>query len=218
MLVQAAHAARMMGTLPAGVDRYLDIIRQPEQDWRALLAEYLTGLQKGDYDWTRPSRRAAALDLILPGIRPTPALEHVAIVVDTSGSISREELGYFIGEILGIVEQCSPSALTILPCDAKVYTPISFDQVPDAETVIEAFGRRNALRGGAGTDMPAALDWIDDARQRAGFSTPPSVALVMTDGHTPFGAARDYPVVWCVTADGPEPPWGHTIRIMQRKP
>jgi predicted metal-dependent peptidase len=211
-LLQAALTARMMGALPAGIARYLDIIRQPEQDWRALLADYLTALEKGDYDWMRPSRRSAALGIVLPDIRRVAALEHAVIVVDTSGSIAQEELAYFIGEILGVVDLCFPRALTVLPCDAQVYAPISFDSIPDAETVMEALHSQEALRGGGGTDMPAALDWID----RAAFLYPPAVVLVMTDGYTDFGKARDYPVVWCITRDGPAPSWGHTVRIMQR--
>jgi predicted metal-dependent peptidase len=216
VLMQAAHATRLIGKLPAAVERYLDLIRQPEQDWRALLAEYLTALQKNDYDWLHPHRRGAALGLVLPGLRSLGALEHAAIVVDTSGSIGDAELAYFIAEILGIVDLCYPRALTILPCDAEVYPPLVFDYTPDAETVLAALCRQNALKGGGGTDMPAALDWIERAAMTGELASPPAVVLVMTDGHTPFGEARDYPVVWCITEAREAPGWGHVIR-MRRK-
>jgi predicted metal-dependent peptidase len=215
MLTRAAHAARLIGRLPAAIERYLDLVRQPEQDWRALLAEYLTALQKSDYDWLHPSRRAPP-GLILPGIRSLGALEHAAVVVDTSGSIGDAELAYFIAEILGIVDLCYPRTLTILPCDAEVYPPLVFDYTPDAETVLAALRQRDALKGGGGTDMPAALDWIERAAMTGELPSPPTVALVMTDGYTPFGEAREYPVVWCITAAEEGPGWGHVIQMRRR--
>ncbi|MDR0439905.1 MAG: VWA-like domain-containing protein [Candidatus Accumulibacter sp.] len=212
-LMRAAHATRMIGKLPAAVERYLDLIRQPEQDWRVLLAEYLTALQKSDYDWLHPNRHGAALGIVLPGLRSVGALEHAAVVVDTSGSIGDAELAYFIGEILDIVDLCYPRTLTILPCDAEVYPPLVFDYTPDAETVLTALRRQGALKGGGGTDMPAALDWIERAATQGELLSPPAVVLVMTDGHTPFGEPREYPVVWCITDAQEGPDWGHVIRM-----
>ncbi|MDR0717906.1 MAG: VWA-like domain-containing protein [Azoarcus sp.] len=217
LILQAAQAARMtQGSLPLGVERYLEKILEPEQDWRALLAEYLTALEKSDYDWMRPNRRNGVLETFLPGMATAGALEHIAIVVDTSGSIGKKELARFIGEILGVVEVCFPRAVTIIPCDAKVYPPLSFDCVPARDTVLQGLQSRDALKGGGGTDMPAALDWIDRGIVRQEFFTPPAVALVMTDGYTDFGPERDYPVIWCITANKaqvPAPGWGRVVRM-----
>ncbi|GHU30408.1 hydrolase [Betaproteobacteria bacterium] len=222
LVLQASQATRMtQGSLPFSVGRYLDAILQPEQDWRALLAEYLTAQGKSDYDWMRPNRRNSVLgnvlnlNIFLPGIQQSGALEHVAIVVDTSGSIGREELARFIGEILGIVEVCYPRTLTIIPCDAMVYPPLVFDRVPQSTEVMAQLQSGSALQGGGGTSMPVALDWIDNGITRQAFDVPPAVVLVMTDGYTDFGNARNYPVIWCITS--PESavpdPWGRVVRI-----
>ncbi|MDR2690033.1 MAG: VWA-like domain-containing protein [Azoarcus sp.] len=217
LILQAAQAARMtQGTLPAGIARYLDEILKPEQNWRALLAEYLTVLEKSDYDWMRPNRRNSVLKVYLPGMDAVGALEHVAIVVDTSGSIADAGLVCFVGEILSVVEVCFPRTLTIIPCDAEVYTPLVFDHVPASETVMAEIAHQDALKGGGGTDMPAALDWIDKRIAEQAFSTPPAVVLVMTDGKTDFGSERDYPVIWCITADETHvsgPDWGRMVRM-----
>jgi predicted metal-dependent peptidase len=217
LVLQAAQAARMtQGSLPLGIARHLENILKPERDWRALLAEYLTALEKSDYDWMRPNRRNGVLDIFLPGMQMTSALEHVAIVVDTSGSIGQEELARFIGEILGVVEVCFPRTVTVIPCDAEAYPPLVFDCVPTHDVVMAGLEKKIALPGGGGTSMPAALDWIDEGIARQEFFTPPAVALVMTDGYTDFGPEREYPVIWCITASEAkvaDPGWGRVVRI-----
>jgi predicted metal-dependent peptidase len=217
LVVQAAQAARMtQGSLPGGIGRYLDKILQPEQDWHALLAEYLTAQEKSDYDWMRPNRRNSVLKVFLPGIRQIGALEHVAIVIDTSGSIAEEELARFTGEILGIVEVCFPRIVTIIPCDAEVYPPLVFDRVPQSAEVMAELLSGDALQGGGGTSMPVALDWIDDGITTQAFDAPPAVVLIMTDGYTDFGDQRNYPVIWCITTPEsyvPDPPWGRVVRM-----
>jgi predicted metal-dependent peptidase len=223
LVLQAAQAARMtQGSLPGGIGRYLNEILQPEQDWRALLAEYLTAQEKSDYDWMRPNRRNSVLNnvlnlnIFLPGIHQSGALEHVAIVVDTSGSIGQEELARFVGEILGIVEVCYPRIVTIIPCDAEVYPPLVFDRVPQSAEVMAQLQTGEALKGGGGTSMPVALDWIDNGMTTQAFDSSPNVVLVMTDGLTDFGEARNYPVIWCITSPESvvaDPPWGRVVRI-----
>ena len=214
LVLQAAQAARMtQGDLPVGIGRYLDEFLQPEQDWRALLADYLTAQEKSDYDWMRPNRRNSVLNVYLPAIRQLGALEHIAIVVDTSSSIGTEELARFIGEILGIVEVCYPRTLSVIPCDAKVYPPLVFDGVPQGADVMQQLQTSGALKGGGGTNMTVALDWIGRAST---FNTPPAVVLVMTDGETDFGNERNYPVIWCITETEKavaDPAWGRVVRM-----
>jgi predicted metal-dependent peptidase len=209
LIVQAAHVARSIGSLPAGISRYLDSLLQPAEDWRLLLAEYLLSLKKSDFDWTYPSRRSSVLGLVLPGLRPNPVLDHIAVVVDTSCSISDKELAYFISEILGILEQCYPRFLTVLPCDTEVHNPLIFEEIPDSGVVLEALTKEGAIQGGGGTNMHAALDWIEETK--ISDYNPPTVALVMTDGETPFGEPTSFPVLWCITQKEIVSPWGHTI-------
>jgi hypothetical protein len=81
-----------------------------------------------------------------------------------------------------------------------------------------AMAARRAIgtRNGGGTSMPVALDWIDDGIVTQAFDSPPAVVLVMTDGLTDFGEARNYPVIWCITSPESvvaDPPWGRVVRI-----
>jgi predicted metal-dependent peptidase len=59
---------------------------------------------------------------------------------------------------------------------------------------------------GGGTYMPA----IFEHAEQTDFH--PDVAVIFTDGHTPWGEPPDYPVIWCVTT-GQQPPFGHLVRL-----
>jgi len=119
----------------------------------------------------RPSRRAAARpDVLLPSlVRPDGP---VAVVVDTSGSMSAEDLAQVLAELRGVI-RASGRAVSVIACDAAV-------QEVAAVTRAEAV----PLRGGGGTDMGEALAEAARLRPR------PVLVVVLTDGYTPWPARR----------------------------
>ena len=85
---------RGRGTVPAGWERWAEGVAEPMEDWRALLGAAFraclagAGAGAGDYTYRRPGRRTPSLggQVILPSLRrPLP---QVAVVVDTSLSVS----------------------------------------------------------------------------------------------------------------------------------
>jgi predicted metal-dependent peptidase len=210
-IFQAANTSREIGTLPGDVSLFIDSILKPKEDWRSVLSEYLTALQKGDYDWTYPSRRSASHGIILPGIRVNRVLDHIAIVLDTSSSVTNQELTTFVSEIIGIVNQCRPHFLTVIPCDTVAYKPITFDHIPEPQTVMQVFNKTEDIKGGGGTDLIMGLESIDESRKKEYY--PPTIAIVMTDGETEFKEKLDFPVIWCITNPDIKAPWGRTIHL-----
>jgi predicted metal-dependent peptidase len=153
-----------------------------------------------DYSYRRPSRRAAAAPgVVLPSlIRPVP---EVAVICDTSGSMSDELLGMAIAEVAGLLRALGVArSVRVLACDAAVS---SVQRVTSSSQV--------NLAGGGGTDMGAGLAAAAALRPR------PAVAVVLTDGYTPWpGAAPKAMRVVCglLGADGPDgPPWARSVRI-----
>jgi predicted metal-dependent peptidase len=169
---------RGRGTAPAGWRRWADAAAEPSQDWRTLLGGALRGSLSagggaGDYTYRRPSRRAASLGgtVILPSVRrPLP---QVAVIVDTSGSVSDADLGDALGEIAGICRTVGVhgNRVSVYSCDAAVHT---VQQVCRAEEI--------TLTGGGGTDLREGIDRAATAAPR------PDVIVVLTDGGTPWPA------------------------------
>jgi predicted metal-dependent peptidase len=172
-----AHA-QQAGTLPAGMLRWAEQLAAPRVDWRrALAAELRRGVAdttgRTDYTYRRPSRRAAAVpDVVLPALRrPVP---QVAVVCDTSGSMTGELLGRVVAEVDGILRGVGVRAegVRVLACDAAAHTAQRVRHAGQIELI-----------GGGGTDMGAGI-----AAAVAG-KPKPDVVVVLTDGYTPWPAS-----------------------------
>ena len=204
------HAQREPGTVPAGLLRWAEQLLRPAVDWRrALAAEIrmavasIAGLV--DYSYRRPSRRASVVDgVILPTLRhPVPEL---AVVCDTSGSMSEDLLARALAEIDGLVRALGGRrGVPVLACDTVVHTVARVTS-----------GSRVQLTGGGGTDMGAGIAAAVTRRPR------PDVIVVLTDGYTPW-PERPPParvVVGLIRPDQAhgewEPPaWARTVKIRE---
>lgn len=176
------HHAKASGSVPGALLRWAESLTSPKIGWREALAsrvrrELSSVAGRRDYVYTRPSRRQEAMrvagsDLILPAMRQ-PAPPRVACVVDTSGSISRQELRDFVSEVVGITRASGiASGVTVIACDAEARPPQRVRSRADADGI--------RLQGGGGTDMGAGITAATDLRPR------PHIIVVFTDGYTPW--------------------------------
>ncbi|MBA3281209.1 MAG: hypothetical protein H0U29_03165 [Acidimicrobiia bacterium] len=174
----ANHIANAVGTTSELLARWAQGLLNPTVDWRRELTAAVrhgvaTTLGQVAPTWTRPSRRNAVTRPILyPGMRrPIPS---VAVVVDTSGSMSSDDLDQALTEVRAITARCG-----IRDRSTRVWAC-------DADAVEVSFGRRLdeiELPGGGGTDMSVGID----AALRAPRARP-DVVIVLTDGYTPWPA------------------------------
>ena len=198
--------SKQPGTVPLGWQRWAEGLLEPRVDWRRSLGAALrTGVASVagcvDYSYMRPSRRAGVSpNVVLPALRrPVPT---VAVVVDTSASMSERLLGEAVAEVDGILRGIGVdrSRMHLLACDTEVH-----------EVRRVASARRVELLGGGGTDMGAGIGTALELRPR------PSVIVVLTDGDTPWPDARPKGtrVVIGLVGPGewPAPEWAETVRI-----
>ena len=193
------------GTVPAGLLRWAEEVLTPKVDWRAVLAAELRRAVAEvsgavDYSYRRPSRRSAvAGPVVLPALRrPVP---EVAVVCDTSGSMTDDLLAMVLAEVegllraLGLVRQ-----VRVLACDTVV-APVQ--RVSSARQV--------QLIGGGGTDMGAGIDAAAALRPR------PAVTVVLTDGYTPWPSSPPKGmrvVVGLLGEHAPNAPsWTRAVRV-----
>ena len=197
--------AREAGNVPAGLLRWAEQTLQPAVDWRRVLAAELRRAVADtagavDYSYRRPSRRASVAGaVVLPALRrPVP---EVAVVCDTSGSMTEELLAAALAEVEGLLRSLGMARqVRVLACDTAVGA---------ARRVTSA--RQVELVGGGGTDMGAGIDAAAALRPR------PAVTVVLTDGFTPWPdrPPRGIRVVVALLGDeapdGPE--WARAVRV-----
>jgi predicted metal-dependent peptidase len=201
-VVQAAQIAKAMGKLPAWAKSFLGDLLEPKVDWTEQLARFLTEVTKSDYSFARPNRRFISQGLYLPGKYGNDGMGKLAVVFDTSGSVSMDEMTRFASEVVDVVQSTEPVGLALIYCDSTVQHVDQFDH-PSKEEVMASLARH----GCGGTDMTVALDWIDDNIPDV------KAAIVFTDGYTPFGNERSYPTLWAVTSKDVEADMGETVYV-----
>jgi predicted metal-dependent peptidase len=196
---------KLPGTVPAGLLRWAEEVLTPKVNWRAVLAAELRRAVAEvsgavDYSYRRPSRRSAvAGPVVLPALRrPVP---EVAVVCDTSGSMTEDLLAMVLAEVEGLLRALGLARqVRVLACDTAV---------APAQRVSSA--RQVELIGGGGTNMGAGIGAAAALRPR------PAVTVVLTDGYTPWPAAAPKGmrvVVGLLGEAAPDaPPWTRSVRV-----
>lgn len=139
------------------------------------------------------------MDLYLPGKHPR--LPIAVVAVDTSGSISDEELRNFISECSEIL-RLTGGRMRVIMFDAEVY----FDgDVEDFRTDVTQFQR-------GGTDFQVVMDHLEETEK-------PNLLVFFTDLYAPYPDKNPgYPVVWGLTPNHNEDPvpFGEVVVIEDR--
>ena len=177
--------------------RMVGELMQPKLPWRLLLARYMTQYARDDYSYMRPSRREG--EMIFPSLRSAQA--DICVVLDTSGSISEQEIDEFMSEIDAIKGQLRARIL-LHSCDTTL--------AGDGPWVFEPwdeFRLPTTIQGGGGTDFRPVFEWISSQGRE------PDLLLYFTDAQGEFPPAEPaYPVLWLVKGKAPVP-WGQRIQL-----
>jgi predicted metal-dependent peptidase len=197
-VLNAAKRAESMGVLPAGLERLVEDIKNPPQDWRAILRRFVQRNACHDYSWRQPSSRYVYAGLYLPALR-SETMPPMVIAVDTSGSIDDLTVKQFAKEIGAIVEEMQPERVYVIYCDAEIQGVDVFERGEPVVVSPKGFG---------GTDFRPVFEWIAEE------DITPSCLVYLTDMAGAFPeAAPEYPVLWGDTLGLIPAPWGDTIQI-----
>jgi predicted metal-dependent peptidase len=196
-LASAAQQAIQAGKLGGSMARIVDHLLQPQLPWRMLLAHYMTRASRDDYSFAHPSRREGTA--ILPGMRS----QHIDLIVvlDTSGSISDEEMQEFVSEVNAIKGQVG-ARITLHACDDKLAQdgPWTFEPWEEVELPKQ-------WHGGGGTKFTPIFEWAENQDR------PPNLLLYFTDAKGEFPKREPaYPVLWLVKGKE-KVPWGQRIQL-----
>ncbi len=175
--------------------------------WQQLLARFFTGLRRDDYQTFPFNRKHLWRGIYLPSIG-TPGPDHIVIAIDTSGSMTSEELSQALVEMdaLRMSANCS---LTVIQCDTKIQSIKEYDswELTDRTFVHEKF------LGRGGTSLVPPFEWINKNLLESGKSLDAFIYITDGYGNTPKKAPM-YPTLWLVPESGFKiPPFGELIQI-----
>lgn len=179
-------------------------------DWRKWLKKYCIQAKSSDSSFSNPDKRMFYQDAIYPGqaLNDCNSIKGIKICIDTSGSISDDDLRYIFGQVLSLTKT--------FKIEAEL---IAWD------TVAESCGElRNTvsvselnLCGGGGTDPSCVFKYFDSKKCK----TKPLVTLMFTDGYWNMNKntkwAKKYKdTLWVLTRgayDGFKPPFGLKAKV-----
>lgn len=189
---QQVAVARAMSADAGKTSRAMLTATAPKVPWHEKLRALLVNSsRKPAYTtWAKPSRRGMAMGIPIPGTQHKLAVDELVIAIDTSGSISDNELAIALAHLLSIIKEMSPKRVHVLWVDAEVAGVQVFEEqdFPRMATLMKPTGF-------GGTDMRTIFPWVADNVKRC------VGVVVFTDGYTPWPTEADmpkYPVYWCI--------------------
>jgi predicted metal-dependent peptidase len=202
-IVKAAQTAQAsgQGKLPAGLDRLIKEILEPQVDWWVKLKNLMESKCRG-YQRTRlyPSKKSHALGFFMPSSYGTQVGDIVA-AIDTSGSIGDETLRRFLAELMSMSHLSKRTY--IMTCDAEVHEFLEANSL----NVWQIPGKLR-FKGGGGTDFRPVFKRVAKEKIR------PKVLVYLTDTYGTFPSKKpDYPVLWVVVGGSKDVPFGELIPI-----
>jgi len=188
----AGDAAKAMGKMPAGLERFVDELLKPKIPWTEKLRYAFTkAIGRDASDWSKLNRRRYITQgVIMPSYKGF-GCGVVVFVVDTSGSMSQMEIAQGLTECDKILTDCNPEFVYLMGCDARVDT---VHELGSGDT-LRGQPELCSLGGGGGTSFIPPFVWLEEHGLR------PDCLVYFTDMGGSFPTDADFPVIWCATTD-----------------
>jgi predicted metal-dependent peptidase len=200
-ICEAYATAKNQGHMPAGMERAIMGHLKPKVNWLQALRQKLrfgvSRKQPRDTTWNMPNRRFLGSSFVFPSTIG-PESPKIAFAIDTSGSMSNEDLKQALGELEDIRKKFS-ARVYFVDCDAELYQ----------SRWISPFQPLPALKGGGGTDFAPVFSHLLEKRIK------PDYCVFFTDGYGNFGSdpTNQFKVLWVLTNQEVQPPFGDVVRV-----
>jgi len=165
---EAIKNAEAAGKIPIGLESLIESIGKPQINWRAALRRFFTIYSKRDFSWSKVKRRLISQNIYLPSLH-SEDLDNLVIGIDTSGSVSDEELALFSDEINSILMGFN-ATVTVIYCDSEVQAVETFETDELPRTLSDEFPGRG------GTTLTPIFEQVEK------LNLDPSCMVYLTDG------------------------------------
>lgn len=166
-----------MGNIPSEVLIAIDKLNRSLLDWKGILRKFVANSSEVFKTPTR-TRRNRRFGTLYPGEK-TECNINITSIIDTSGSMSPQQLSEINSEMLALVN--NNVDVTLIQCDTKVHG-------------IEKFNKKTSVKfkGGGGTSMAPAFE--------EALKHQPDAIICFTDGYIPDDISKSkVPCLWVVS-------------------
>lgn len=209
----ATTRSKLWGDSPGWMGRLVDQIMAPEVNWKSVLKKYVVFHTSKDSSFRTPDKRMTYQDAIYPGSTSNDdmLLKDFKINIDTSGSMSDEDLGEALGHVKNLCKQYKVKA-ELLFWDAAVESKCSIDSFEQA--------LKSRPAGGGGTDPSCVFEYCASKKCKV----KPAFHLFITDGYFATEQLAKYKVknkntIWLIIGGNADfkPPFGVVAKYKSSK-
>lgn len=207
--IRAEAAAKAAGKCGAGIEEFVSQLKDPVEDWRAVLHRFAQEHARSDYNFQRPNKRFAAAGVYAPVLK-SKQMGKLIFLRDVSGSVSRMEDAACCSEIVSAIDECHPLEAHIIQFDARTKENDPSSVIRD-HIILEKGDDIPEMKrmGSGGTEFRPAFDYIEQQE------IDPVCVIVCTDLYPCDGFPEEpsYPVLW-VSTSNQTAPWGEVVYIL----
>lgn len=189
-------AQKLAGKGAGNMHRELGDLLEPQVDWREVLREFVTATcnARDASSWRRVNRRFLSMDMYMPSLIGE-RVGHIVVGVDTSGSISQQEISVFLSEVKAIAESVNPEKLDLLYWGHIIAGHEQYDSAT-MSTLVDS----TKPSGGGGTDPTCVDEYMKE------HNIDPDCIIMLTDGYIGnWGSEWAKPILWVITSDKTAP-------------
>ena len=189
-----------------GFGKAMEQLNESYVDWVDVMRDLLQSVYSNNPTWTRLNKRHSWRGINLPSRDKEPQGGELAIAIDTSGSVSQEELNVFATEINSLAEECGINKIRVCYCDTTVHKNSKGEWWDEYDLDCEEL--ELVCRGGGGTDFDPPFnlynDYTDDTSEVVAF-------IYFTDGYGQCSSEVEpsVPVIWALS--GGENNWSNEL-------
>ena len=179
----AEQTIKMRGTIPAELQEIVNELLKPKPrifDWKSYFRRMLGSIY--DINIKKTRRKESVRFPKSAGIKHKKKVS-ILVAVDTSGSVSNEELEDFFSEITYIYK--AGARITILECDARISANYEYT------------GKWNGkVHGRGGTDFQPVIDYYRNNKKDY------AALVYFTDGECSIPENVPMDTIWVITSEG----------------
>lgn len=168
---------RSQGRSEGGISDIAEVMfkqLQSKTDYKMILKD-LFKKTKQIYDWRKPSRRSLAVGSFLPKSTKMNEGGDVGIAIDTSGSISDEDINVIMNEVAKLVKQFPNISVEVVLWNSIAYYHTKFAKT-NIRTIVQDVCKN--VRSG-GTELSSVAKFYEHNKMKA-----PQAMVYFTDGYT----------------------------------
>lgn len=198
---RARQIVKSQGKGMGSMDEMVDELLEPRLPWQELLRNFVLSTIRSDYRLIPPAKKHIWRGIYLPSTYGETI--EIAVAIDTSGSMSDEEVIGAVSEVCGICEQFQDYTIHYYQCDygLQLYEEIRpYTEIP------------KKIRGRGGTSFVPVFRDIAEK----GLNI--SCLVYFTDlmGDFPEQTPIEYSVLWIASGGKEEAPFGTVVKYNRK--